>query len=103
MASRYAEEQLTVIFENDKMRVESILSFGWSAPKNKFTAAESDEFARVEKGEARIEFLDGETVFLRTGEFVYIKAHEKHRVSYTSDDCEWLCVYVKEGKFRKVY
>jgi cupin 2 domain-containing protein len=47
------------------------------------------------QGNARIEFLNSETISLKNGDYLFIPAHKKHRVMYTSAEplCIWLAVF----------
>jgi len=87
-------EQITVIFENDKMRVERIQSFGNSSPEGFWYDQAADEWVFVIEGYAVLEFKK-EKVELKTGDNYYIKANEQHRIVHTSFDCKWLCIFLK--------
>lgn len=87
-------EVVTEIFENEKLRVEKILSFGVISVDNFWYDQDCDEWAQVTKGNAILEF-ELKIIELNQGESYYIQAHMKHRVKYTSNDCEWLCVFIK--------
>lgn len=87
-------EKTEVLFENNKIRVEKILSYGNASPRGFWYDQDEDEWVSLVKGRAVIAFDDGE-VCLAAGENMYIPAHKKHRVSGTSADAEWLCVFVK--------
>jgi len=69
-------EQITVIFENERLRVERIQSFWNQSPEGFWYNQADDEW-------------------VHTGDHYYIKAHERHRVAYAIDDCEWLCLFIK--------
>ncbi len=47
------------------------------------------------KGKAVIAFADKASVTLRVGDYISIKAHEKHRVEWTDPESEtiWLAVH----------
>lgn len=89
-----SEELITTLLENKNVRVERIISTGQTS--DWYDQAE-EEFVILVQGNAVLEFLDRE-VSLKTGETILIKAHEKHRVSYTSAEpaCIWLCVFIKD-------
>jgi len=87
-------EMITIIFENEKIRIETISSFGNVSPDGFWYCQDEDEWVSVTKGRAQLQFEDG-FVDICTGENMFIPAYKKHRVSYTSDDAEWLCVFVK--------
>lgn len=89
-----SEEQIKVLFENEKIKVEEINSNGAVSPTDFWYDNPMDEWVSVTAGEAVLEFTDREMT-LKTGDNYCIKAYEKHRVKYTSADCKWLCVYIK--------
>jgi len=90
----FMNELVTIIFENDKLRVERIQSFGNPSPEGFWYDQAEDEWAQITKGSAVLEF-EKTKVVLNTRDNYYIKAHERHRVGYVSGDCEWLCVFMK--------
>lgn len=53
-----------------------------------------DEFVALLSGRAEIEF-DGRSEKLSAGDTLFIPAHQRHRVAYTSKEpaCVWLCVF----------
>jgi len=89
-------ERKTVIFENDKIRVERIQSVWYSSPPGFWYDQAEDEWVQVTKGSAVLEFEKAK-VELNIGDNLYIKAYERHRIEQTSSDCEWLCVFIKNG------
>jgi len=93
------DEQITKIFENDKLRVERIQSFGNPSPESFWYDQADDEWVQVTKGSAVLEFEKAK-IELSAADNYYIKAHERHRVAYASGDCEWLCVFIKNQIIR---
>ena len=55
-----------------------------------------DQWVMVLKGEAVLEFGDGELVEMKPGDHLLIPKHMKHRVDRTSERTIWLAVHVKE-------
>jgi len=96
------EEVIEVIYENGDVRAERICSFGAISPDGFYYDQKDDEFVMLIKGEAELEVLK-ETIRLKEGDFLYIKAHQKHKVIYTSEDAEWLCLYLKNVDYAKNY
>lgn len=88
------EELITTLLENKNVRVERIISTGQTSD---WYDQDEAEFVILLQGSATLEFLDKE-VSLKAGDTILIKAHEKHRVSYTSSNppCIWLCIFTKE-------
>ena len=87
-------EEITTLFENEKIRIETILSFGNSSPDDFWYCQDEDEWVLLTNGNAKIQFEDCEK-HLCKDDHMLIPAYQKHRVSYTSDDAQWLCVFLK--------
>ncbi|MEG1535689.1 MAG: cupin [Clostridia bacterium] len=92
-------ELVHLLFANKNVRVERIFSLGVVSPDNFWYDQDDGELVLIERGDARIEFDDGgerSVQPLSEGDYFYITPHRKHRVTYTSQDCVWNCVFVKE-------
>lgn len=87
-------EVITTLLQNEKIRVETIVSHGNASPDGFWYCQDEDEWVMLTKGKAQIQFED-EFVDLCNDDHMLIPAHKKHRVSYVSDDGEWLCVFIK--------
>ena len=87
-------EVITTLLENEKIRIETIVSFGNVSPDDFWYCQSEDEWVMLTNGKAQIQFED-EFVDLCKDDHMLIPAYKKHRVSYTSDDAEWLCVFIK--------
>ncbi len=89
------DKEITEILSQTKTnRIERIISFGAQSPANFYYDQDEDEWVCLLEGSAKIQFEDKE-IELKKGEQLFIKAHQKHRVSYTSKDCIWLAVFSK--------
>jgi len=88
-----SEELITVLDENDNVRIERIISTGQVSAE--WYDQEQTEFVTLLDGNAIVEFEDGRSVKLVRGDTLLIKPHERHRVSFTSEDppCVWLCIF----------
>lgn len=85
-----------ILYEDEKIRIERIVSMGQITPHNFVYDQAENEFVTVVHGEAELLFPDkGETLRLKEGGNIMIKAGVRHRVSYTSSPCVWLCVFEK--------
>lgn len=85
-----------VIFEDSKIRIERIVSMGQTTPRDYVYDQNEDEFVTVIKGEAIITLVDENRDFhLYEGDTFMLYAGVRHRVSYTSSPCIWLCVFSK--------
>lgn len=82
------------IAEGDLM-IERIISTGQTTPVGEWFDQDRDEWVVLIQGEARILFENEEEIALKSGDYILIKAHEKHRVTYTSTTpaCIWLAIY----------
>jgi len=77
------------------VKIERILSYGQSSPVGFWYDQERYEFVVLLKGEASLEFEDGE-VKLCEGDYLVIPPHLKHRVSFTSKPAVWLAIFFEE-------
>jgi cupin 2 domain-containing protein len=92
----FPEELIEVIAGKDNVRIERILSRGYSTPDNSWYDQKQDEYVILLKGEAGLLFENGDDVLvLRPGDYLDIPARVKHRVEWTSpdEDTVWLAVH----------
>lgn len=77
------------------VKIERIVSSGQTSPEDQWYDQEHDEWVLLLEGNAIITFEDAEEVSLIKGDYILIKAHEKHRVTYTSTHppCVWLAIH----------
>ena len=90
-------ESVDLITQNEKVKIERIISKGHTSPATGWYDQDNDEWVLVIKGAAIIEF-DGEAdteVNLGEGAYINIPAHKKHRVRWTDPETEtvWLTVH----------
>ncbi len=88
-------EQIETIYENMAIRIEKIISHGATTPFAVIYDQEEWEWVWVTRGDATLRF-EHQTFELTKGQSLVIPPHVKHSVVYTSDDCEWQCVYLKQ-------
>lgn len=83
------------LIDGDAIRIERIISKGHSSPESGWYDQDKNEWLIVLKGEAIILFADESSVNLKTGDFIDIPAHKKHRVKWTDPGTEtiWLAVH----------
>ena len=86
------EELVTVLAGSENIRIERIVSTGQTSGWYDQTET---EFVVLLDGKAEIEYENGKRVAMTKGDTIFIKPHERHRVSYTSSEppCIWLCVF----------
>jgi cupin 2 domain-containing protein len=87
----FPAELCDVLLENDKVRIEKIVSDGHTTA---WLDQSEDEWVCLLKGNADIEFDKG-VITLCEGDTIFIKKHNKHRVIRTTK-CIWLCVFTGE-------
>lgn len=91
------EEIVRIVAKGKVGRVEHIVSHGEGSPEGFWYDQQEDEYAAVVRGEAALMYTDGVRT-LRQGDLEYIPAHKRHRVAYTSPDCEWICFFAAEAE-----
>ena len=83
------------LVEANGVRIERIISRGHASPESGWYDQPRDEWVMVLRGKAIIAFEDKSPVTLREGDYINIRAHEKHRVEWTDPEVEtvWLAVH----------
>ncbi len=88
------DEIFKTIVSNDNVKIERILSYGQTTPKDYWYDQDEDEFIYIVQGKAKIKY-DDETIYtLNTNDSLYIQAHQKHQVIYTSNPTVWLAIFI---------
>ena len=89
------QELLETLLQNDRVTIERIVSTGQVTPSGEWYDQERDEWLVVLQGEGELSYTDGSRIKLNVGDYLFIKAHQKHRVEYTSTEppCIWLTVF----------
>ncbi len=95
LPSTLPTELTNVLAEGEHVRIERIVSTGHSSPDGFWYDQDQHEWVCVLKGDASLEFDDGESVRMTTGDHVLIPPHRRHRVERTSSDepTVWLAVF----------
>lgn len=80
---------------DNKILIEKIISTGQVTPKGEWYDQDRDEWLIVLQGEGELSYEDGSRIKLTTGDYLFIFAHQKHRVEYTSTEppCIWLTIF----------
>jgi cupin 2 domain-containing protein len=91
--SELQEELIEVIAENGNTRIERIISHGHCSKEGFWYDQDQDEFVLLLEGEAELEF-ESKTIRLKKGDCLTIRAHQKHRVKWTTPNQStiWLTV-----------
>ena len=93
--SHLDEEEFKDLLNKPGLRIERIVSRGQTSESDFWYDQREDEWVVLLEGEAIIEYADGEKDELAKGDYVFIPAMKKHRVTYTSTEpaCVWLAVF----------
>jgi cupin 2 domain-containing protein len=84
IAERASDEALTTLLETDGLRVERIVSHGHTTPEGVWYDQEWAEWVMVVRGTAELLFAhESAPRVLRSGDYVHIPPHVRHRVSAT--------------------
>lgn len=83
------------------IRIERIISTGQTTPQGEWYDQDLDEWVILLQGFASLTYADGAEIKLSAGDYLFIPAHLKHRVVYTSSEppCIWLAVH---GNFENI-
>jgi cupin 2 domain-containing protein len=94
-SKEFSEEFIKEVFSTNAFRIEKIISKGHSSPEDFWYDQQENEWVLLVKGAGKLEFEGGEIIQLGVGDYVYIPAHKKHRVSWTAPEEEtvWLAIF----------
>ncbi|NEO11678.1 MULTISPECIES: cupin domain-containing protein [unclassified Moorena] len=89
------EELFEPLISTESLLIERIISTGQTTPTGEWYDQDQDEWVILLQGQATLAYLDASSVKLKAGDYLFIKAHQKHRVEYTSAEppCIWLAVH----------
>ena len=95
-AEPQAEELFDALIERPGVRIERLVSTGQTTPEGEWCDQARDEFVLLVSGAARLR-IDGEPEDreLRPGEWLFLPAHCRHRVTWTQSTPPtiWLAVH----------
>ncbi len=88
-------EVVEPLVSTDNILIERIISTGQVTPSGEWYDQDKDEWVLLLQGEASLVYADGSKVRLIAGNYLFIPAHQKHRVEYTSSEppCIWLAIH----------
>ena len=88
-------EKFEQIVSGKNIQIERIVSTGQTTTSGQWYDQELDEWVILLQGEAELSYVDNTKIKLKTGDYLLILAHTKHRVEYTSIEpaCIWLAVH----------
>jgi len=90
------DEQFADILQRPGLRIERIVSTGQASPEGFWYDQPEGEWVVVLQGEAKLRFADeADARHLKTGDFIDIAPHRRHRVEWTDPDrpTVWLAVH----------
>ena len=90
-------EVIERLAEGKNIIIERIVSAGHVTPENEWYDQDRDEWVVLLRGNAAVLFEDKSEVHMKDGDTLFISAHKRHRVTYTSVDppCVWLAVHAE--------
>ena len=91
----YESEQSLSLFEKPSIKIERIVSQSHSSPPGFWYDQDEDEWVMVVRGEATLEFEDGDLVQMEEGDHMTIARHVRHRVQQTDAKTIWLTVHIR--------
>ncbi len=89
------QEIFETIINSQNLKIERIISSGQTTPEGTWYDQDQDEWVILLQGKATLLYSDNSSIELKPGDYLLIKAHEKHRVIFTSGDppCIWLAIH----------
>ncbi|MEF3074571.1 cupin domain-containing protein [Methylobacter sp. Wu1] len=94
------EELFDCILKQDNIRIERIVSRGHVTPEGYWYDQVFDEWVILLQGKAVVAYEQDQMRFtLKTGDYLFIPAHVKHRVEWTMAEIDtvWLAVHLLKG------
>lgn len=91
------EEISEPILVGQEVLIERIISNGQISSENFWYDQTNDEWVALLQGKAVLGWEDGGKLNMEAGDWVFIPAHKRHRVEFTSNKppCIWLAVHGK--------
>jgi len=92
--SALRDELVQVLLTKADFRIERIVSHGHASPEGFWYDQEQNEWVLLLKGAAKLRF-ENDLVEMKSGDFINIPAHRRHRVEWTTPDepAIWLAVF----------
>lgn len=91
-AAKTGEERFETLLEHPCITIERIVSNRLS--DGQWYDQDHDEWVMLIEGEATMAYADGSLHAMRKGDFLFIRAHMRHRVLSTSTDALWLALHI---------
>jgi cupin 2 domain-containing protein len=99
------DERFETLLDDDSVTVERIVSTGHATPAGQWYDQPRAEWVLLLKGSAGLRFEDeSETRTLGPGDYVFVPAHTRHRVEWTSrsEPTVWLALHLPAANGRPV-
>ncbi len=89
------DEIFQTILKTPDIRIERIVSQGQTSPEGFWYDQDTHEWVLLIQGAARLEFEGEEPIELKSGSFIHIPAHRRHRVAWTDPHQQtlWLAIH----------
>jgi cupin 2 domain-containing protein len=89
------DELFDDIISTNNLKIERIISYGHTSPKNGWYESTLNEWVILLEGEAILAFENNETVMLKIGDYLNIPALKKHKVFWTTPNSKtvWLAIH----------
>ena len=98
--SPLVDESFQTLLENKQLKLERIISKGHCSAVDEWYDQAFDEWVILLQGKARLQFAEDRSIItLTAGDYLFIPAHEKHRVDWTDPLIEsiWLALHTRES------
>jgi cupin 2 domain-containing protein len=94
-----SSELVEALIPDRGILIERIISTGQTTPAGIWNDQERDEWVVLLQGQARLACENGQVLAMEPGDWVFILAHQRHRVEYTSQQppCIWLAIHGQLG------
>lgn len=96
-----SKEVVQTLIRAADVRIERIISQGHASPADFWYDQPQHEWVIVLKGVARLQFEDG-MIEMKSGDFINIPAHKKHRVDWTTQDEPTVWLGVRYGEVAQI-
>jgi len=96
LPNQMPDELVDTLLESQSCRIERIVSHGHASPSDFWYDQPQNEWVVLLQGAASLQFeLQDQPLALKSGDFVNIPAHQKHRVEWTTptEPTIWLAIH----------
>ncbi len=93
-------EKFDTLLHHNNVKIERIISTGQANAPDEWYDQAHAEWVILLTGNARLQFAkDRAIIFMTAGDYLFIPAHQKHRVDWTDPTIEsiWLAIHIFEN------